>query len=85
MWTAGGLTVFALKGSQDYGERVARHFDLPLADHEEHEFSSSGMPPNSRGRADGAAGLIPDPGHCELIGAHVRARDAARRGPVGTA
>jgi ribose-phosphate pyrophosphokinase len=34
----GGITVFALKGSQDYGERVARHLDLPLARHEEREF-----------------------------------------------
>ena len=33
-----GIAVFALKGSRDYGERVARHLDLPLADHEEREF-----------------------------------------------
>jgi ribose-phosphate pyrophosphokinase len=38
MWTDGGITLFALKGSRDYGERVARHLDLPLAEHEERDF-----------------------------------------------
>jgi ribose-phosphate pyrophosphokinase len=38
MWADGEISVFALKGSHSYGERVARHLDLPLADHEEREF-----------------------------------------------
>ena len=33
-----GLMLFALAGTRDYGERVARHLDLTLAQHEERGF-----------------------------------------------
>ena len=34
----GGLTLFALEGTQEYGARVAQHLDLVLANHEERSF-----------------------------------------------
>ena len=33
-----GLSLFALEGSRDFGERVAARLDVPLAEHEEREF-----------------------------------------------
>ena len=33
-----GLSLFAIEGSRDYGERVARHLDLVLCAHEERGF-----------------------------------------------
>jgi ribose-phosphate pyrophosphokinase len=38
MWADSGPMVFALRGTRDYGERVAGHLDLPLAEHEERDF-----------------------------------------------
>ena len=33
-----GLSLFAIEGSRDYGERVAQHLDLALCAHEERGF-----------------------------------------------
>ena len=33
-----GLTLFAVEGTQDYGERVAQHLELILGTHEERRF-----------------------------------------------
>jgi ribose-phosphate pyrophosphokinase len=33
-----GLTLFAVEGTRDYGERVAQHLELSLGTHEEREF-----------------------------------------------
>jgi ribose-phosphate pyrophosphokinase len=34
----GGLTLFAVEGTREYGARVAQHLDLVLANHEERSF-----------------------------------------------
>jgi ribose-phosphate pyrophosphokinase len=38
MFSDGGLSLFAIEGTQEYGTRVARHLDLVLSDHEERSF-----------------------------------------------
>ena len=38
MAPGGGLTLFAIAGTQEYGARVAQHLDLVLASHEERAF-----------------------------------------------
>jgi phosphoribosylpyrophosphate synthetase len=32
------MSLFALDGSRDFGERIARHLDVALDDHEERAF-----------------------------------------------
>jgi len=38
MRSLGSIKLFALKGSKDYGEEIAKYLDLPLSEHEEYCF-----------------------------------------------
>jgi ribose-phosphate pyrophosphokinase len=91
MAIADGLMLFALAGTRDYGERVAGHLDLTLAQHEERDFEDGEFkirPLGAVGRRDvfvlhslyGDGGASPSDKLCRLlifIGA-LKDADAAR-------
>src|SRR6516225_2271309 len=48
MAPGGGLTLFAIAGTREYGVRVAQHLDLVLASHEERAFEDAEQTPNDK-------------------------------------